>query len=78
MYRRDLKAPLKKPPLCKGRWVGVSRAGGVVFFKSVRSAHTSSVRIQKADAVELAVSVPEEIELELLALLDALEVLDVL
>jgi len=31
MYRRDLKAPLKKPPLCKGRWVGFSRAGGVAY-----------------------------------------------
>ena len=30
-YRYGVRAPPKKPPLCKGRRVGFSRAGGVVF-----------------------------------------------
>ena len=30
-YRYGVRAPPKKPPLCKGRRVGFSRAGGLVF-----------------------------------------------
>ena len=44
-YRADaipvsVQCPCASKKLCKGRWVGVSRAGGVVFFKSVRHRRT--------------------------------------
>ena len=39
MCKYILNAPLKMPPLCKGRWVGLGRAGGVVFSNPCACAH---------------------------------------
>ena len=31
LYQYSVRAPPKSLPLCKGRWIGLGRAGGVVY-----------------------------------------------
>ena len=46
----SVQCPCASKKLCKGRWVGLGRAGGVVIFKSVRHRRTHSLFIIHSQA----------------------------